>query len=238
MSQQQTKTYKDGFQEIKPKRQGPRGQKIQQRKMNDKPNDKPNVDSNGEKRLSFKELMFELNNLRKHKNSPRVDLWEETENDKKFYIVRMELPGIDEYNMKVLDSQFLLVTAFKKHNKIPEKDIVYTECSYDKIVRRVKVKNLVYNKLESSYIDGVLEISLEQKEQNTSKQMPPVPPNSPSKSCVDEVKPKINISKSPRCKSWADGKSWADDPIDPIEPSESKSWADEPVESKSWADII
>ena len=131
MSQHQTKTDKDGFQEIKPKRQGPRGQKIQQRKTNDK----PNVDSNGEKRLSFKELMFELNNLRKHKNSPRVDLWEETENDKKYYIVRMELPGIDEYklNMKVLDSQFLLVTAFKKHNKIPEKDIVYTECSYDKI---------------------------------------------------------------------------------------------------------
>ena len=229
MSQHQTKTDKDGFQEIKPKRQGPRGQKIQQRKTNDK----PNVDSNGEKRLSFKELMFELNNLRKHKNSPRVDLWEETENDKKYYIVRMELPGIDEYklNMKVLDSQFLLVTAFKKHNKIPEKDIVYTECSYDKIVRRVKVKNLVYNKIESSYTDGVLEISLEQlPEKNTPKQMTPVPPNSPSKSLDEPVKPS---------KSWANepveaSKSWADEPVEA-----SKSWADEPVEaSKSWADII
>lgn len=114
---------------------------------------------------SFNDLMFELNNLKKYKNSPKVDLLEEELQNNNCYIVRIELPGVKKQNIniRIQDSQFLLVSALKYSAKTRTENIIYNECSYNNITRRVKLPELVRDdNIIKSYKDGVLEIVLEQ----------------------------------------------------------------------------
>jgi HSP20 family molecular chaperone IbpA len=118
---------------------------------------------------SLKNLQFELNNLKKRVHSPKVDLYEF---DDSFLIV-MEFPGILEKDIviKVIDSQILLVSGFKRETTLPstklsfdrgkeEKKVIYTECKYGSIMRRVKVKSLVENDFAFKYNNGVLRVTL------------------------------------------------------------------------------
>ena len=116
-------------------------------------------------KLSFKELLFERNNLKKHEHSPKVDLWEEKKENNSYYIIKMEIPGInkDKINIEIKDKQVVLVTTFKNDDKLNlDLDIVYSECKYGKITRRIKLQNLVYEDFRFKYEDGILKIEIKQ----------------------------------------------------------------------------
>lgn len=129
---------------------GPRGLKIKARKEKEvaKPND----------RLTFKELLFELNNLKKHQYSPKVDLKES--GDK--FTVRVELPGVLVNDIKVYirDSVFLIISGNKYASNTNEQTEVYSECNYGYFTRRVKVSCPVSAKFDNYTENGVLYITL------------------------------------------------------------------------------
>lgn len=160
-----------------------------------------NSNSN-QKKLSFKELLFERNNLKKYQHSPKVDLRERGNT----YVIRMELPGLEqsEVSVQVRDSQFLLVSGTKNNKNTQETDtVVYSECHYGNFMRRVKVStpvrsdNVVY-----SLTNGVLYVTLEQLESQSENQsesqqqensLPPIPENST-----------LDFSNITTTGSWAD----------------------------------
>ena len=156
-----TKTSKSG--------PGPRGLRKQQQRqegsnVKNKRNDTGNKSQTNEKsheRLSFKDLLFERNNLKKYEHSPKVDLWEEKDEDESYYMIKMELPGINptQINIDIKDNQYILVTAFKSGDTPPIESVIYSECKYGKITRRVKVPNLIYDEnARFKYEDGILKI--------------------------------------------------------------------------------
>ena len=75
----------------------------------------------------------------------------------------MEIPGInkDKINIEIKDKQVVLVTTFK-NNDTPNLDIVYSECKYGKITRRIKLQNLVYEDFRFKYENGILKIEIKQ----------------------------------------------------------------------------
>lgn len=212
----------DGFQQVKNKRQGPRSQKNVERNQNVKETTSDNKKP-GE-RLTFKELLFELNNLKKHQHSPKVDLNETAHN---FY-VRFELPGVspDDIKIYVRDSQFLLVSGTKHESTIQDDNTsVYSECKYGFFTRRVKVSSRVTNKFDTLFDNGVLYITLykmevkldarldEEPRQETqsqpqethsqSQETQPLPQDTP----LQEIPPPLDFSKlnfSSYTGSWAD----------------------------------
>jgi HSP20 family molecular chaperone IbpA len=107
-------------------------------------------------KLSFKELLFELNNLKKYKHSPKADLFERNNS----YVIKMELPGLtqNDITVQLRDSQFVLVSGHK-HNLVNQSDdtIIYSECFYGNFMRRVKVPQPVSKEsMTLSMSDGVL----------------------------------------------------------------------------------
>lgn len=107
-------------------------------------------------RLSFKEVLYELNNLKKHLHSPKVDLRERDNS----YIIRMEVPGLSkgDLSVKLVDSQFLLISGNKLNTNVLENDtVIYNECHYGSFMRRVKVPVAVnYKSLDLTVENGVL----------------------------------------------------------------------------------
>lgn len=116
-------------------------------------------------RLTFKELLSELNNIKKHAKSVKVDL---KEHDNKFYI-NVELPGvsIDDINIYVRDSKFLIISGNKHKDFKKDVNDIYTECNYGYFTRRVKVSSLINNKFDTSFVNGILYITLYKKDQKT-----------------------------------------------------------------------
>ena len=132
-----------------------------------------NNDNNKDKgtqrpKLSFKELLFERNNLKKYQHSPKVDL-REREN---MFVVRMELAGLtsQDVTVQVRDSQFLLVSGSKTNVNTQDSDnIIYSECHYGNFMRRVKLpKTVNKNSLHFSLENGVLYITVEKSETTTT----------------------------------------------------------------------
>ena len=197
------------FQTVKSKRgPGPRGQRIQNKNNQ---NQNKNSEQNDKPRLTFKELLFELNNLKKHQHSPTVDLRERGNT----YIIRMELPGNSNVKIQVRDSQFLLVSGNKANLNVDENDtVIYSECNYGNFMRRVKVPKLVSHHFESFIEDGVLTVMLEQLEQ----------PDVTLDSRLDEDYP-ITPSHTP---------------LEPLEsiPEETKVFDFSSLTTGSWADEI
>jgi HSP20 family molecular chaperone IbpA len=112
-------------------------------------------------RLTFKELLFELNNLKKHQHSPKVDLHERDNN----YVIRMELPGLsdEDVNVQLRDSQFLLISGNKQNLTYQSNDnVIYSECHYGNFMRRVKVPASVNkNSIKKHMSNGVLVLTVE-----------------------------------------------------------------------------
>lgn len=119
-----------------------------------------NIKLNSEKpKYNFKELLFEFNNLKKYKNSPRVDL---SESDKSIN-VKIELAGICEknINVKLQSSRFLIISGNKQRtigNSFM--NTIYEECYYGNFTRRVKLPSIVNNLFTKEFIDGVYYITL------------------------------------------------------------------------------
>lgn len=154
----------DGFQTVKSKRgPGPRGQKIKdrQQKAKEEASQKP-VSVPIRDNKTYKELLFELDNLKKYQHSPKVDLKESTLQ----FHVSIELPGVSSNDVKlyVRDSKFLLVTG-NKHTK-NSNAVLYTECNYGFFTRRVKVPSLISNIFESHFENGVLYVTLYKMDKN------------------------------------------------------------------------
>jgi len=118
--------------------------------------DGTNTDNTTKPKLSFKELLFELNNLKKYKHSPKADLFERDN----YYVIKMELPGLTKKDITVQlrDSQFVLVSGTKQ-NLVNQTDdnIIYSECYYGNFMRRVKVPQPVTkDSMNLSMNNGVL----------------------------------------------------------------------------------
>lgn len=136
-------------------RQGPRGQRLQKRNEQDREQERrPQREG-----PSYRDLVFKLNNLENRVHSPKVDLVENGDT----YVVKMELPGVEDFSVKVKDSQFLLVTASREEEHTEETqdsnghNIVYKESKYGQVTRRVKLPSTI-SKFKSSLSNGVLQI--------------------------------------------------------------------------------
>jgi HSP20 family molecular chaperone IbpA len=146
------------FEIVKTKRgPGPRGQKVkdrqqqQEKKTQDKTEEKP--------RLKFKELLSEVNNLKKHQHSPKVDLKECTQ---QFY-VRVELPGVSLNDIKIYvrDSTYLIISGNKLRDNTGENTLdIYSECNYGYFTRRVKVSSFITNIFDVNFENGILYVTL------------------------------------------------------------------------------
>lgn len=230
----------DGFQQVKSKRgPGPRGQRKQGASAPQRREQTERSEGQTEKRqenqdrrrgtetpmetprerLSFKDLLFERNNLKKHEHSPKVDLWEEKDEQGSYYIIRMEIPGVNKnkINIDIKENQFVLVTAFKSGDKPDPESVVYSECRYGKIIRRVKVPNQIYEDVRTKYEDGVLKIELVQ-----------IP-----------VEEKVETLDASLDDEPVEGAQVLYSTLVKNETIDFKdlNWADEPIENKSWADM-
>lgn len=226
-TQQNGQNDKEGFTKVE-KKQGPRGQRLEKRKQN---KDKPRYNSNGPSTsngqyvksdnnvnrpgLSYRDLLFQFNNLQKRVDSPKVDLVENGDH----YIVKMEVPGlkIDDLMVKLKDSQFLLVSGNKNEEHTKETQdsnshvIVYKESKYGSFTRRVKLPTLIKykNGISTSIEDGVLVIickkenpnikyekKIKQQREHETVQQEPVqePVHKPVQELVQETSNVVNWS--------------------------------------------
>ena len=174
----------DGF--IKVKKQGPRGQRLEKRRQQSqgqsqgqyRQQDRPqnvNVYPNRQPQregLSYRDLLFQFNNLQKRIDSPKVDLVENGDH----YVVKMEVPGLklEDLTIKLKDSQFLIVSGDKTEEHTEETQnsnghtIVYKESRYGSITRRVKLPTTIKykNGILSSIQDGVLTVVCKKENPN------------------------------------------------------------------------
>lgn len=252
----------DGFQQVKSKRgPGPRGLRKQgasvpqrregqpERRQNEQnQNRRKNSEAQDEtprERLSFKDLLFERNNLKKHEHSPKVDLFEEKDEKGDYYVIKMEIPGVNknDITITVRDKQFVLVSAFKKEDKPTPLSVIYSECKYGKIMRRVKVPHLIYeDQVYSTYEDGILKIELVQIPKVEEQELG-------LDSRLDDEQTEIETITTQVLYSTLVDKKEPKEPKDPKNQSEPKtidfknlptgSWADDPIDEpgKSWADM-
>ena len=160
-----------------------------------------NTTSNAQKKLSFKELLFERNNLKKYQHSPKVDLRERNHT----YVIRMELPGLSqsEVSVQVRDSQFLLVSGTKNNQNSQESDtVVYSECHYGNFMRRVKVpKAIRHETLHYSVTNGVLYVTVDQEDQEDQQEEQEVVKD--TLQSIPEDKP-LDFSNMTCSLNWAD----------------------------------
>jgi HSP20 family molecular chaperone IbpA len=147
---------KEGFQEVsKPKRgHGPRPRR----------NALVEPTQDGEGRMTFRDLKYQLSLLQKRLHSPKVDLFDGHD----AFIVKMEVPGLSlrELSIEIQNNQFLLVSGRKSDVNFGEGHHVYQECKYGNFMRRVKLPALVNSfnfKRDVSFENGVLTIKCEKK---------------------------------------------------------------------------
>jgi HSP20 family molecular chaperone IbpA len=169
-----------------------------------------NENENSRPRLSFKELLFELNNLKKYKHSPKVDLYERNNS----YIIRIELPGLSQSDItvQVRDAQIVLVSGTKQ-NLLSQSDdtTIYSECHYGNFMRRVKVPHPISkSSMNMSMADGVLVLTFNQLprvEETLDSRLdePSPPPPTPTLEAIHEGKV-LDFSSLGDFKtgSWAD----------------------------------
>lgn len=106
-----------------------------------------------QERQTYKQLLFALGNMKKREHSPKVDLLKRGDE----YVIRMELPGIDEKDIKIVlkDDRFFLISV-NKHKNVQEGDnVIYTECKYGVVTRRVKLPTEISD-YEFEFYNGVL----------------------------------------------------------------------------------
>ncbi|QXM05428.1 heat shock protein Hsp18 [Crassaminicella indica] len=91
-------------------------------------------------------------------NSFKVDL-KETENE---YIVEADLPGINKEAIDIdYESNYLTITAKREETINDEKDnYVRRERSYGEFKRKFYIDNVNEEKIDASFKDGVLKITL------------------------------------------------------------------------------
>jgi HSP20 family molecular chaperone IbpA len=167
--------------------------------------------SSDKPRLSFKELLFELNNLKKYQHSPKADLYDSNNS----YVIRMELPGLskNDIRVQVRDSQFLLISGNKQNlTRYKDDNTIYAECHYGNFMRRVKLPRSVNrDTMRTTMSNGVLVITIDKVPQREEV----------LDTCLDDTvyqtydSPPIPEGKVVDFKildlEYINGKSWADE---------------------------
>jgi HSP20 family molecular chaperone IbpA len=169
--------------------------------------------SSDKPRLTFKELLFELNNLKKYQHSPKADLHERNNS----YVIRMELPGLskNDITVQVRDGQFLLISGNKQNLSLHQDDTtIYSECHYGNFMRRVKVPSpVIRDTMRTSMSNGVLVVTIDkvpQLEETLDSRL----------DTVDNTYPTYDLPSIPEGKAidfkamdltYMTGKSWADE---------------------------
>lgn len=97
-----------------------------------------------------------------------LDLYE----DEKNIYLDFELPGVDKKDIKLdLDNNILKISAEKKNeNETKNKNFFKKERYYGKVERAVKLPDYSnIDKVKANYMNGVLKIQIEKKEEAKSK---------------------------------------------------------------------
>ena len=98
----------------------------------------------------------------------KCDIYEKDNN----YYIEMDAPGFDknEIQIEVKDNN-LIITA-EKSNEVNEEDnknYIHRERSYGKVQRSFYLRDLDANKIDASFVNGVLNIVVPKKEDNEDK---------------------------------------------------------------------
>jgi HSP20 family protein len=102
---------------------------------------------------------------------PPVDIEETPEG----YFVRAELPGMKLEDIKITLADNELVVRGEKRREIEKKDGTYhrTERAYGQFERIFTLSQAVHaDKIEATYRDGVLEVSIPKAEEAKSREIP------------------------------------------------------------------
>lgn len=113
--------------------------------------------------MSKYRLQQELLLSQKRVNSPKADLVELGEH----YIVRVEFPGVEQSNIsfELKDDQIALFSVEKPLLEDPNEKVVYRECRYGKIMRKVKLPGKVHQtEVSKSFENGVLTVVFQKSE--------------------------------------------------------------------------
>lgn len=103
--------------------------------------------------------------------TPAVDIFD----DKDRYIVKAELPGMRQEDIDVsLDGNTLTISGERKHEQEKREEESYrSERYFGRFQRSITLPTEVQaNKIEASYKDGVLTITLPKSEDSKPKQIP------------------------------------------------------------------
>ncbi len=101
---------------------------------------------------------------------PAVDIHEEKDR----YVVKAELPGMKQDDIKVTITDNLLTLSGERKYEHKEDDKGYhrVECSYGKFYRSFRLPGDVdSNKIKAEYRDGILEISIPKSERAKPKEI-------------------------------------------------------------------
>jgi HSP20 family protein len=100
--------------------------------------------------------------------SPRV----EVKNKEKGYLVKVEIPGIDEKDLDVTlkDNNLILAGERKSESTKEDKGHYFSEFSYGSFYRSIPLEDEVdQDKVKASYQNGILTVELEKIESKQSK---------------------------------------------------------------------
>lgn len=103
-------------------------------------------------------------------NYPLVDLLEQKDK----YIVRVEIPGVKKEDVKVAVQDGMLIIQGKRvQPELPEgADVLRNEIIYGEFSRSIILPPKAdLDKISARYVDGILEISIEKKEEEKSKEI-------------------------------------------------------------------
>jgi HSP20 family protein len=149
----------------------------------------------------------DIRNLQRRIHSPKVDLIERAS----YYLVRIELPGVDKETIKVniKDNQIVFISGTKYSSNILETDkVIYRESKFDNFTRRVKLPSKVLrfnNRLD--FHNGILNLSFDKRPQ--SEQLVEQSVDSVEQS-VDSVEQLVDSVEQIDFKDLDKSTSWAD----------------------------
>lgn len=102
--------------------------------------------------------------------SPTVDIFEEG----KEMVIKAEIPGMkkSDINIDISENSMTISGEKKQEKKIDEKDYHRVECSYGSFCRSFRLpENVVTDKAEASFKDGVLEIRIPKSNKEKKKKI-------------------------------------------------------------------
>ncbi|MCH5166682.1 MAG: Hsp20 family protein [Erysipelotrichales bacterium] len=117
-------------------------------------------------RLFLDDFFDDFDKNKKIDKMMKCDIYEEDE----LYIIEMDMPGASKQDITLdIENGYLSIT-YKKEEKDVEKKYIHRErFSYTNCSRKFYVGDIDEAKVDASFKDGILKISLPKKEKESSK---------------------------------------------------------------------